>query len=50
VKKTLDEIRNRAAGGQNLMPYIFKAVAAYATVGEITDCLRKELGEYKPKF
>jgi methylmalonyl-CoA mutase N-terminal domain/subunit len=29
------------------MPYIVRAVDAYATVGEISDTMRKVFGEYK---
>ncbi len=32
----------------NLMPPILRAVKAYATLGEICDCLRDVFGEYKP--
>lgn len=48
VKRTLDKIRNRARGDENLMPYILDAVSSYATVGEISDCLREEFGQYEP--
>jgi len=37
-----------AAGSENLMPYILEAVRAYATLGEMTDALRKSWGEYLP--
>jgi methylmalonyl-CoA mutase N-terminal domain/subunit len=29
------------------MPYIIKAVEAYATLGEVSDTLRAVFGEYK---
>jgi len=36
-----------ARAGQNLMPSIIAAVENYATVGEISDTLRKVFGEYQ---
>ena len=36
-----------ARAGQNLMPPIFEAVKSYATVGEISDALRRVFGEYQ---
>ncbi len=41
------QIEAAARSGQNLMPHIVSAVEAYATVGEISDTLRKVFGEYK---
>jgi len=41
------EVERRARSGENLMPAIAAAVEAYATVGEISDTLRKVFGEYK---
>jgi methylmalonyl-CoA mutase N-terminal domain/subunit len=43
----LQELENAAAGDTNLMPHILAAAEAYATVGEISDALRKVFGEYK---
>jgi len=43
---TLEEIRRRAKGAENLMPAIVDAVASYATLGEIANALRAEWGEY----
>jgi methylmalonyl-CoA mutase N-terminal domain/subunit len=40
------EVESRARSGQNLMPAIADAVAVYATVGEISDALRRVFGEY----
>ena len=37
-----------ARGGENLMPAIREAVAAYATVGEITTRLKETFGTYQP--
>ncbi|MGA8150330.1 MAG: methylmalonyl-CoA mutase family protein [Terriglobales bacterium] len=44
---SLKKIEEAARSGDNLMPYIVTAVEAYATVGEISDTLRKVFGEYK---
>jgi methylmalonyl-CoA mutase, N-terminal domain len=43
----LKRIEEGARSGDNLMPRIIAAVEAYATVGEISDTLRKVFGEYK---
>jgi methylmalonyl-CoA mutase N-terminal domain/subunit len=40
------EVERRARAGENLMPAIASAVEAYATVGEISDALRRVFGEY----
>ena len=48
VMARLDELREAAQSNQNLMPYIIDAVKAYATLGEITNVLRKVFGEYRP--
>jgi methylmalonyl-CoA mutase N-terminal domain/subunit len=47
VKEALDKLRKAAESQENLMPYLFEAVKAYATNGEISDTLRKVFGEYK---
>jgi methylmalonyl-CoA mutase, N-terminal domain len=44
---TLAEIERRAHGAENLMPAILAAVESYATVGEISDALRRAFGEYQ---
>jgi len=46
VKQALDALEAGAHGDANLMPLILKAVQAYASVGEICDCLRNVFGEY----
>jgi methylmalonyl-CoA mutase N-terminal domain/subunit len=43
----LVEVERRARGKENLMPAILAAVEAYATVGEISDALRRTFGEYQ---
>ena len=45
--RTLDQLRLAAAGKANLVPPILDAVEALATVGEISDTLRKTFGEYR---
>ncbi len=42
----LAEVERRARTAENLMPAILLAVEAYATVGEISDALRRAFGEY----
>jgi methylmalonyl-CoA mutase, N-terminal domain len=46
-KDSLRQIEEAARSGANLMPRILGAVEAYATVGEISDTMRKVFGEYK---
>jgi methylmalonyl-CoA mutase N-terminal domain/subunit len=46
VHARLARIREGARGSVNLMPLIVDAAEAYATVGEISDALRDEFGEY----
>ncbi len=43
----IGEVERRAHSGENLMPAILQAVEAYATVGEISDALRRTFGEYQ---
>ncbi|HKW64872.1 MAG TPA: methylmalonyl-CoA mutase family protein [Candidatus Acidoferrum sp.] len=47
VQSALFELRRRAATTENLLPAILAAVEAYATVGEISDALRRVFGEYQ---
>jgi methylmalonyl-CoA mutase N-terminal domain/subunit len=46
AKTAVAELERRAATQENLMPAILGAVEAYATVGEISDALRRAFGEY----
>jgi methylmalonyl-CoA mutase, N-terminal domain len=46
-RRGIEEIRNAARSGDNLMPKILDAVEAYATVGEISDAMRGVFGEYQ---
>jgi methylmalonyl-CoA mutase N-terminal domain/subunit len=41
------EVERRARNGENLMPAIQAAVECYATVGEISDAMRRVFGEYR---
>jgi len=44
---TIKKVEESARAGSNLMPHIVAAVEAHATVGEISDAMRKVFGEYK---
>jgi methylmalonyl-CoA mutase N-terminal domain/subunit len=48
VETALAALRETARGDDNLLPPIVEAVKAYATVGEISNVLRDEFGEYQP--
>ncbi len=47
VRDSLAALERAAASNQNLLPLILSAVEAYATVGEISDALRRVFGEYQ---
>jgi methylmalonyl-CoA mutase N-terminal domain/subunit len=47
VSRRLNALRKAAEGSENLMPYIFEAVKAYATLGEICDTMREVFGTYE---
>jgi methylmalonyl-CoA mutase N-terminal domain/subunit len=47
VARRLDALRKAAKGTENLMPHIFDAVKAYATLGEICESLRSTFGAYE---
>ncbi|MGA8012783.1 MAG: methylmalonyl-CoA mutase family protein [Candidatus Acidiferrales bacterium] len=47
VERCLNSVRHAAAGTDNLMPHLFDAVKAYATLGEICDALRQPFGVYQ---
>jgi methylmalonyl-CoA mutase N-terminal domain/subunit len=47
VKTSLDALASLARGSGNLIPGIMECVAAYATLGEISDTLRGVWGEYQ---
>lgn len=48
VERALDNLNRAASGRDNLMPAIFEAVKATATIGEISNQLREVFGEYAP--
>jgi len=47
VTRRLTALHKAAQGSENLMPYIFDAVKAYATLGEICDAMREVFGTYE---
>jgi methylmalonyl-CoA mutase N-terminal domain/subunit len=47
AKSALAGLQRSAAASENLLPAILAAVEAYATVGEISDALRRVFGEYQ---
>ena len=47
VSRRLNALRKAAQGKDNLMPFIFDAVKAYATLGEVCDALRDIFGTYE---
>ncbi|SMB97480.1 methylmalonyl-CoA mutase [Thermanaeromonas toyohensis ToBE] len=48
VTRCLEELRRVASSKENVIPAIYEAVKAYATLGEICDVLRDVFGEYRP--
>jgi len=46
-ESSLKSVEDAARSGANLMPHIISAVESYATVGEISDAMRRIFGEYK---
>jgi methylmalonyl-CoA mutase, N-terminal domain len=47
AQSALAELARRASTTENLLPAILAAAEAYATVGEISDALRRTFGEYQ---
>ena len=47
VTRQLAALRKAAQGTENLMPHIYTAVKAYATLGEICDSLREVFGTHE---
>jgi methylmalonyl-CoA mutase N-terminal domain/subunit len=47
ARESVAEVERRARGSENLMPAILAAVESYATLGEISDALRRAFGEYQ---
>lgn len=50
VQRILEKITAVANSNENLIPYILEAAERYATLGEISDALRKSWGEYQGKI
>ncbi len=48
-RRSIDDLEAGARGTDNLMPRIVAAAEALATVGEISDALRRVLGEYRDR-
>ncbi len=46
VGQALDRLRIACRGTENTMPYLLKAVRAYATLGEIVGVMKEVLGKY----
>jgi methylmalonyl-CoA mutase N-terminal domain/subunit len=47
VERRLAALRKSAEGKDNLMPFIYDAVKAYATLGEVCDAMRAVFGIYE---
>jgi methylmalonyl-CoA mutase N-terminal domain/subunit len=47
ARLSLDGLRVAARGSENLIPHIYEAVKALATLGEISDVLREVFGEHR---
>jgi methylmalonyl-CoA mutase N-terminal domain/subunit len=47
VSSALDQLRQAASDGDNLMPAALEAVRAYASLGEMTAILKEVFGEFK---
>jgi methylmalonyl-CoA mutase, N-terminal domain len=47
VARTLAALRKASQGKENLMPAIYAAVKAYATLGEICDAMRETFGSHE---
>jgi methylmalonyl-CoA mutase N-terminal domain/subunit len=48
VKAALEDVRAAARGTQNLLVPMREALRRLATLGEVSDVLREEFGEYRP--
>lgn len=47
VEAALQKVDRAVAAGSNIMPSLIDSLMVYATLGEISDLLRKHFGEYK---
>jgi methylmalonyl-CoA mutase N-terminal domain/subunit len=50
TESALDKLEQTAATTENLLPHILECVEVYATVGEISNRLRRVWGEYRETF
>jgi methylmalonyl-CoA mutase N-terminal domain/subunit len=50
VERALASLEQTARSTGNLMPHILECCRAFATVGEISHCLRRVFGEYRERF
>ncbi len=48
VKAALEDVRSAARGTQNLLVPMREALKRLATLGEVSDVLREEFGDYRP--
>ncbi|MFX1456932.1 MAG: methylmalonyl-CoA mutase [Promethearchaeota archaeon] len=46
VDKTLERLKVKAKGTENLIPFIIEAIRAYASIGEIINTLKEVFGTY----
>ncbi len=46
-RTSIERLENAARAGENVMPWLIDAANAYATLGEITNSLRRVYGEYR---
>jgi methylmalonyl-CoA mutase N-terminal domain/subunit len=46
-QSAIEQVKEHARSGQNLMPAILEAVESYATVGEVAAAMRAVFGEYQ---
>ena len=49
VQQALAALERGATGAENLLPLIINAVEAYATLGEISDAMRRVFGEQQER-
>jgi methylmalonyl-CoA mutase N-terminal domain/subunit len=50
VDAALEAVEAAAAGTENLLPPMREALRLRATLGEVSDALRRVFGEYRPPY
>lgn len=50
IEFALEQVKDTAERGENLIPSILEAIKSYATIGEICDALRVVFGTYREVF